>query len=313
MKKFTIVSLITSAVMLFLGIIMVIIGVTAGGIRIIRSFIFDETRTIFDHLNTGWNIVQQELGFGFSTGFMGDHFTVSYNDNYSVYTTGRYTDPLAVSANEVTDIEIYMTAGDLDVVESDADDIGIEWNGVGKFQYYVEDHTLYVISMDDLGDLTISLPEDLEIKTYQLSAAAGDVDVESIKAEETMLYLGACDMTVGHLETDNLKIETGACSLDILNGTVGNMDASYSASGITYQGHITGDADFRGSMGDLELTIYGDSDQFNYHINSALGNVDIPGCHVAGWSQNTTVNNSASKEMSITSSMGNVEVIFSTR
>ncbi|MDE6712985.1 MAG: DUF4097 domain-containing protein, partial [Lachnospiraceae bacterium] len=155
--------------------------------------------------------------------------------------------------------------------------------------------------------------EDLEIKTYQLSAAAGDVDVESIKAEETMLYLGACDMTVGQLETDNLKIETGACSLDILDGTVGNMDASYSASEITYQGHITGDADFRGSMGDLELTIYGDSDQFNYHINSALGNVDIPGCHVAGWSQNTTVNNSASKEMSITSSMGNVEVIFSTR
>lgn len=312
MKKFTIISLITSGVMLFLGIIMVIIGVTTGGIRIIRSFIFDETRTIFDHLNTGWNIVRQEMSVRFPEGIM-DEFTVSYNEAYPVYTTGEFSTSRAVSANEVTDIEIYMTKGDLDIMESDEDEIGIEWGGVGRFQYYVEDQTLYVIAVDDLGELTIFLPEDLEIKTYRLAAAAGSINVESVKAEETSFYLGACDMTVGQLETDDLKMETGACNLDIMDGTVGNIDVVYSASEITYQGNITGDADITGSMGNLELTLYGDSDQFNYYINSQLGNVNIPGYHSAGWTQNAVVDNSASKDLSITSSMGNVEVIFSTR
>lgn len=309
MKKFTIISLITSGIMLFLGAMLVIIGVTAGGARIIRNFIFDGTMSVLDNLHIGWDYVRQEMSVRFPEGIM-DEFTVSYNEAYPVYTIGGFSAPLAVSANEVTDIEIYMTKGDLDIMESDEDEIGIELGGVGRFQYYVEDQTLYVIAVDDLGELTIFLPEDLEIKTYRLAAAAGNINVESVKAEETSFYLGACDVTVGQLETDLLKMETGACNLDIMDGTVGNIDAVYSAGEITYQGEITGDAVFMGSMGNLVLTLYGDSDQFNYYINSQLGNVDVPGYHITGWTKNAVVDNSASKDLSVTSSMGNVEVIF---
>ncbi len=313
MKKFTVISMITSGIMLFLGAILIIIGVTAGGARIIRNFIFDGVGTVMDHLHIGWEVVQQELGVVFPQGFLGDHFTVSYNEAYPVYTIGEFADLQAVSANEVTDIEVYMTAGDLDIMEGSADEIGIEWDGIGRFQYYVEDKTLYVISTEDFGELTISLPEDMEFKTYQLAAVAGNIDVESVKAEETRLYLGACDVTVGQMETDTLKMETGACNLDIIEGTVGNISTVYSASEITYQGDITGDADFTGSAGNLELTLSGDSDQFNYTVNSTLGNIDIPGCNIAGWTKNTSVNNNASKSMSIISSLGSVEVMFSIR
>lgn len=302
MKKFTLISLITAGVMFVLGWGLLITGGVMGGVSLIKEFV---TGNVFSLLGDLHGILD-----GFSEEFIPEEVNIDYNAAYPILEGGGVTNLQVCGRDEVTDMKIYIMSGDLDVQNSGTDDFGVDWEGVGKFQYYVEDGTLYVISTENFGDTTVYVPEDMVYESCTLAAAAGDVFIEEMKAEEVSVYVGMSDVDIEMLETQNLILEAGKSDLQITEGNVGELTLTYDTSNIWYFGSISGNVEVTGSMGNLEMALWGDSDQYNYFIHSTLGSIDIPGYHVVGLTQNKNINNNAGKDMTITSSMGNIGLEF---
>lgn len=299
MKKFAIGSLITAGVMMALGVILAIVGTAVGGKRIIEE-------GAVNLLNKVSYVVDGSLGSTFCL----DNMTVSFNEAYPVVDTGSISDFEIAVGSEITDVEIYMAKGNLEITESDTDQVGIERDGLGRFQYYVEDGTLYVLAATDCGDVSLYLPKEITYEQYKLVVAAGEVTINTpVRAEETIINLGACNAVIDTLETDNLEVESGACNLEIQKGSVSDCNINYSASEISYTGNIAGDVELTGSMGNITLMLNGVSSQFDYDIKSSWGSIDIPGVNMVGWSQKT-IDNNALQNMKINASMSNLMVEY---
>lgn len=104
MKKFAIGSLITAGVMMALGVILAIIGTAVGGKRIIEE-------GVDNLLNKVSYVVGGSLGSTFSL----DNMTVSFNEAYPVVDTGSISDFEIAVGSEITDVEIYMAKGNLEI------------------------------------------------------------------------------------------------------------------------------------------------------------------------------------------------------
>ncbi len=297
MKKFAKISLITAGVMFALGLGLFIGGSVTGGIKLIEDFSVDGAESLL------------RIFGGIPENLIPEEVKAEYNEAYPILQGGSVNNMQICTRDEVTDVKICVMSGDLEIESVGGTDyFGVDWEGMGKFQYYVEDGTLYVIST--IGDTTVYVPEDIVCESYTLAAAAGNVDADVIKAEEASLYIGMSEVSIDTLEADSLTLEAGKCSFEIAKGNVGECSMTYDASDIGYSGSISGNVKVTGSMGNLEFKLCGDSDQFNYFINSTMGSVDMPGYHVVGLTQNKTVDNNAGKDMTLTSSMGNIEVDF---
>lgn len=302
MKKFACISLITAAVMFVLGWGFLITGGVMGGVRLIKEFTVENIFSLWDGFSGIIKNLPEE--------FIPEEVNIDYNEEYPILQGGNVSNMQICGRDEVTDIKIYIMSGDLEIKNGGTDYFGVDWEGVGRFQYYVEDETLYVISTENFGDTTVYVPKDMTYESCTLAAAAGNVSIEEMKAEEIFMYIGMSDVGIDFLESDSFLLEIGKSSFEIASGDVGTCVMTYDTSDIGYYGSISGNVEVTGSMGNLELELLGDSDQYNYLIQSTMGSVDIPGYHVVGLTQNKMIDNSAGKDMTLTSSMGNIEVDF---
>lgn len=299
MKKFAMISLITAGVMFALGLGLFIGGGVTGGIQLIADFSVNGAESLL------------RIFGGIPENLIPEEVKAEYNEAYPILQGGSTNNMQICTRDEVTDVKICVMTGELEIKSTGGTDyFGVDWEGMGRFQYYVEDGTLYVISTENFGDTTIYVPEDMVCESYTIAAAGSNVDADVIKAEEVSLFIGMSEVSIDTLEADSLIMEAGKCSVEIAKGNVGECTMTYDTGDIDYSGSISGNVEVTGSMGNLEFELWGDSDQYNYFIHSTMGSVDMPGYHVVGLTQNKTVDNSAGKDMMITSSMGSIEVNF---
>lgn len=299
MKKFAMISLITAGVMFALGLGLFIVGGVTGGIQLIADFSVNGAESLL-----------RKFG-GIPENLIPEEVKAEYNEAYPIVQGGSVNNMQICTRDEVTDVKICVMTGDLEIESVGGTDyFGVDWEGMGRFQYYVEDGTLYVMSAENFGDTTVYVPEDMVCESYTIAAAGSNVDADVIKAEEVSLYIGMSEVSIDTLEADSLTMEAGKCSVEIAKGNVGECTMTYDTGDIDYSGSISGNVVVTGSMGNLEFELWGDSDQYNYFIHSTMGSVDMPGYHVVGLTQNKTVDNNAGKDMTITSSMGSIEVNF---
>lgn len=302
MKKFAKISLITAAVMFVLGWGLLITGGVMGGVTLIKEFAVHG----FSYLREGLFEIVESVPLD----LIPEEVNINYNEAYPTIQGENVSNMQICGRDEVTDMKIYMMSGELSVKNCTTDDFGVDWEGVGKFQYYVEDGTLYVISTENFGNVTLYVPVDMNFESCTLAAAASNVDIDTIKAGDVSMYFGASEVSIDLLEADGFTLESGKSSFEIAKGTIGDCVIEYDTGDIGYSGSILGNAEVTGSMGNLEMELWGDSDQFNYFIHSSMGSVDMPGYDVVGWTQNKIIDNSAGKDMTINSSMGNIEINF---
>lgn len=302
MKKFAKISLITAAVMFVLGWGLLITGGVMGGVTLIKEFAVHG----FSYLRKGLFEIVESVPLD----LIPEEVNINYNEAYPTIQGENVSNMQICGRDEVTDMKIYMMSGELSVKNCTTDDFGVDWEGVGKFQYYVEDGTLYVISTENFGNVTLYVPVDMNFESCTLAAAASNVDIDTIKAGDVSMYFGASEVSIDLLEADGFTLESGKSSFEIAKGTIGDCVIEYDTGDIGYSGSILGNAEVTGSMGNLEMELWGDSDQFNYFIHSSMGSVDMPGYDVVGWTQNKIIDNSAGKDMTINSSMGNIEINF---
>ena len=101
-----------------------------------------------------------------------------------------------------------------------------------------------------------------------------------------------------------LSVEAGAITLT--DSEAAELEADAEAGAIRFSGSITDRVDADAELGNIVLKLSQSKDDFDYEIDSDLGNVEFDGISV----ENSVICNKASGKMNLDSSMGNIEIYF---
>lgn len=227
-------------------------------------------------------------------------------------------DKYSVGSN-IENLNIQVGGCSFYVKESVDENIYVEATNAGKFQCFCENGTLYIKSSRTVVDgwdkfddsvITLSIPTSQNFGKVEAGLGAGLLKMFDIVANEMNLEVGAGQISMDHLQANSCNIEVGMGEIIVKEMQVTNLDAEVGMGHLQVDGIILGDVDAECSMGSIEFNLTGREEDFNYNLEAAMGNVSIGSEKYSGLTSNRTIKNSASKNMSIECSMGNIEVNF---
>ena len=141
-------------------------------------------------------------------------------------------------------------------------------------------HSLF--SKNDTGDLVIYIPEDLEFKKVKINSGAGKIQIENINAEKLYLELGAGETIIEKLNvTDDCKIESGAGKVSILSGNINELNLDMGVGKFEVTSALTGNSKINAGIGNLELNIQGNKENYTIKANKGIGSIKIDGKEVS--------------------------------
>lgn len=219
--------------------------------------------------------------------------------------------------NDVEQLDIEVGGCTLVIESSDDTDYYVEARKTNRFQGFVKDGTLYVkgsvLDAGDDGKIILYVPagwEENELGKVDVELGAGAMEIEGIKADEINLEVGAGQITIEKVIADELNANVGMGEIVIKEMQVETLQGEVGMGNLSMKGTIGEKADIECAMGSLEMEIEGTEEDFNYDIESGMGNVCFGDSEYSGIVEERNIDNDASKEMTIECAMGEVSISF---
>ncbi len=307
MKKFTKVSLIIVLVLVCVGVTIGAIGFAIGGTRMASGLVEEKVSNFLQHrTNT-------EITYNSDFDIHMDNWA---KEDEKIY-TGIIKNEFIATNEEVMSMEFNIGAAELNVLPSSTDNYIVESNTKGEYRCYVKDGVLILegiqhnnLTIQKNETITLFIPENAVLDSISMSVGAGDVEIETMKANQIEISIGAGQLKVQNLIADDLKLEVavGECVINQMNLEQGKIDISM--GDLTVKGNITKDLEVNCTMGNATLELDGTEKDFNYEIDCAMGNVNVLNSGITVILGENNKNNNADKTFKISCAMGNVEVDF---
>lgn len=322
MKKFMKGCLITALVLFAAGAVLAVLGGSAKGSAAISQVVESVTGGRV-HVNlgdiSGWGVTIGDQVFENLTG-MDEKYDISdasmFDGDFEIYKgeVSKYCPGAGIEK-----LEIQVGGCVLETKTSKDDSFYIEVEKAYKFQGYVEDNTLYIKasngakSWSRMGSCVITLyvPEGFYFEKAEVEMGAGVMKFSELCVKgETSLEVGAGQIVVDDVRSETLELSIGAGQIELKNMRLSELEAEIGMGELKAEGEILSSADVECSMGNVKLKVKGSEKDFNYYIECAMGNVDLGSDSYSGLAKEKTIENGASKEMSIECAMGNITVVF---
>lgn len=309
MKKTSIFLSITSAV-LALGIVLVIIGVIAGGS--IRSLAIEPVDDNNTQANVSHELTDVDTIENLDFSLSANDITVQTGDQFRI--TGGH-----LSKNEVKN-------GTWTVRSKFSD----HFSKISVFGIKIPIPKNFLKNNHKLENITIEIPSDVNLRKVTMDLGAADVTMDSIVCENFKLSLSAGDVHIRSLTAVTAAIDTSAgntdidcyqisesgkldCSAgnitlgkkkDLSSNVCNNLTADCSMGDIDVYGKLTGTADLDCSMGDIDLNLYGGKDNYTItHTNQSMGDIRYK-------SKGNISDSTEFGKLKLECSMGDIDVIY---
>lgn len=259
---------------------------------------------------TGFACCMAALGLGVTVEAIEDRFPngigiVKDNDwHHSGKTyTGDVDESETFSKEQIREIDAHISGGELQVLQSDTDEIKIETSGVDsrlKLKYYVEDGELKIETKKHIwglnggkhiGTIYLFVPKDCQFEEVNFEVGAGYLYVEDILA-------------------NSLEIEVGAGAADVESFHAGEASLDCGAGKITASGLADWELDIDCGIGEIDLDVNAKMEEYNYYIKCGIGQVDVGDDYYSGLGAKKTIENNSGKDMNIDCGIGKVSVDF---
>ena len=127
----------------------------------------------------------------------------------------------------------------------------------------------------DIGELIIYIPENMkQIDEVKINVGAGTVFIEQLNTENLYLDLGAGNVTIDKLiVSEELKINGGAGNININSGEIANVDLDLGVGNTKIKSDITGNSNINTGVGELNLYLSLDADNYKINVNKGLGKI----------------------------------------
>ena len=131
-------------------------------------------------------------------------------------------------------------------------------------------------------DLVVYIPENLEFEKVRINAGAGKIQIENINTENLYLELGAGETIIEKLNVTNYcKIESGAGKVSILSGNINELNLDMGVGKFEVTSVITGNSKINAGIGNLELNIQDNKENYTIKADKGIGSIKIDGKEVA--------------------------------
>lgn len=315
MKKFMKVCAITVAVILAVGVLLLTIGGCGGGFKRLSHQIWNGELNFTPSHVTEWvkNWIWDEdwETYDLDSGTLFDKSYDVIRDESSFRT--------AFGSEEIHNLELEL-AGCVVQIETSPDEFYyVSAEKISAFQTYVRNGTLYVKGVKtgkwNVGivmKVTIQIPQGIVFDDAELSLGAGEFTIGSLQADDMEINLGAGKLEADFLKSDKFTCTAGAGQVLIDKAEfANNVEISVGAGEVIMTAAIPGDLHAECGMGNMEITIFGSTEQeHNYKMECAAGNLTAGSRSVAGLAAEQDINNGADSDYDLECAMGNLTIRF---
>lgn len=129
------------------------------------------------------------------------------------------------------------------------------------------------------GEVRIILPKDgEELDRVTIDAGAGAILIEALATKNLALDLGAGRAEINNLTvSNNTKINGGAGLVIINDASLNDVDLDMGVGRMAFSGEIKGNADVDAGVGKLELTLFGDENDYRMKFSKGIGAISLNG------------------------------------
>ena len=127
----------------------------------------------------------------------------------------------------------------------------------------------------DIGELIIYIPENMkQIDEVKINIGAGTVFIEQLNTKNLYLDLGAGNVEIDKLTvSEESKINGGAGNININSGEIANVDLDLGVGNTKIKSDITGNSNINTGVGELNLYLSLDADNYKINVNKGLGKI----------------------------------------
>lgn len=273
----------------------------------------------------GWKNIDEinsrYIHFGGSDTFIGLNFPANTKESIQILSRGTDgpVDVGSTSTGEVIsfngklpeEMEISANTLALKIVPGKSDAIILSGSNRDKMNCYIEDNCLYLEEKNHKpiqkgGEIVLTVPESMDWKKIEIDAQAAYVALQDFSAEEMEFSAGAGSIEASGLQTKKLILSAEAGAITVTDSEAAELEADAEAGVLRFSGSITDMVDADAELGNIVLNLSQSEDDFDYEIDSDLGNVEFDGVSM----ENFVICNKASGKMKLDSSMGNIEIYF---
>lgn len=331
-----------TAILISSGLLLLFVGFFLGGgmdltnqvkigVSQMRTTVKDSLKML-PMMKTFFNL--DEFGFDSNQGKM----IVSINENYEEH-EGDYSDLNIALIGEIRNLQITSLSGNLQIKQSPDNRFGIESSYCGKYQYYVEDETLYLavfpaFKKDIPGKeptIILYLPpyayyEDVYIyfqgekaelnmpmegkQGYFIFPSGSNNTCAYLDFEDIHILSGVSKTKVEYCNTTDLTLDVGIGEIAFDELSADKLLANVGSGRIDICGDIRRNADLTCGMGQIRIESIRNHSYYNYDINGSsflihTGGDNRKDLYVAHYEDNSSANS-----MKITSAFGTVQLFF---
>lgn len=252
-----------------------------------------------------------------------DNKIYDLNDYGTVYEA--YEETLSGDANlnfekeGVSKLKLDVGGCTLQVLTAEDDNFSVKANHVDKLQSYVKGNTLYLkstrsgkVSGQDIkrSEIILYVPDDFSFEEADVEVGAGLMNFADLRAKKTSIDLGAGQVIIGKCTSEDLSVKVGAGDLTIHEMNVKELNCEVGVGNLELTGELKGNAKAKCSMGNVTLNLSNKPSDFNYKLESSMGNIDLGSEKYSGLAAEKKIDNDAPYTVKLECSMGNIDVNF---
>lgn len=303
MKKLIKGLIITSVVLIVIGI-----GLFIGGIAAAGGVVAARDAIIGKGINHIYEFEVDEDGFDFD-------FEIGNQSNVN-------SDITMGSENQYADMkQTTFPMEDVKSLNLEIEEAEVEIGGIttdqnfsirtdGNYEMYIKNSVLHIKSKGnrDVHKMLIEIPGEFVFENVEISVGASVLNIHNLETREFDLEVGAGRAEIGQLVADKAEFEVGAGEIIVTYGNVYECEANVGMGNLEYTGMILRHGDVECNMGNAEFTLERDVEDYNFEIECGAGNVDIGDESFSGLGSEKYINHQVQEQFDIECNMGNVSI-----
>lgn len=164
-------------------------------------------------------------------------------------------------------------------------------------------------SVNKAANIEITVPENQDFENIDIKLDAGSINADRLYSKNAYIDVGA-----GKCEIDELQVSgdssysVGTGELVMENIDVNNADFDCGVGHLSASGIISGDNYVTCGIGNVNLDIDGDFEDYNYKVNCGVGSVTINNDTYSGVNSQSTKNEGADNNFSLECGIGKISL-----
>lgn len=156
--------------------------------------------------------------------------------------------------------------------------------------------------------VVLCVPEGFVFNEAGIEAGAGKVTVDSLSADVLKLKLGAGEAKIKNLiANSSADIDGGAGELNIDGGLLSNLKLDMGVGELTLKSRIEGESELDYGVGETNLTLLGNREDYIIKLDKGIGDVKIEGVSMA----DDSVHGTGENLIDIDGGVGAINIEFS--